>query len=80
MTAPVRILVVGVGNMGASACRAPITAMEGFEIVGLCAVPSRRKTLPDELAGYPRFDDYETALAETEARRRLDQHLAQHPR
>ena len=63
MTAPVRILVVGVGNMGASHASA-YHRMEGFEIVGLCARSIASKKLPDELAGYPRFDDYETALAE----------------
>jgi predicted dehydrogenase len=63
MTAPVRILVVGVGNMGASHASA-YHRMEGFEIVGLCARSIASKTLPEELAGYPKFDDYETALAE----------------
>jgi predicted dehydrogenase len=63
MTAPVRILVVGVGNMGASHASA-YHRIEGFEIVGLCARSIATKTLPDELAGYPRFDNYEKALAE----------------
>ena len=63
MTAPVRILVVGVGNMGASHASA-YHRMDGFEIVGLCARSIASKTLPDELAGYPLFEDYETALAE----------------
>jgi predicted dehydrogenase len=63
MTAPVRILVVGVGNMGASHASA-YHRMEGFEIVGLCARSIASKSLPEELAGYPRFDDYEKALAE----------------
>jgi len=63
MTAPVRILVVGVGNMGASHASA-YHRMDGFEIVGLCARSIASKTLPDELAGYPKFDDYGEALAE----------------
>jgi predicted dehydrogenase len=63
MTAPVRILVVGVGNMGASHASA-YHRMDGFEIVGLCARSIASTKLPDELAGYPRFDNYEKALAE----------------
>jgi predicted dehydrogenase len=63
MTAPVRILVVGVGNMGASHASA-YHRMEGFEIVGLCARSIASKALPEELAGYPMFDNFETALAE----------------
>lgn len=62
MTAPVRILVVGLGNMGkshASACH----RMEGFEIVGLMSRSIKSQTLPDELADYPRFEDFDEALA-----------------
>lgn len=61
MSSPIRILIVGVGNMGishASAChRNP-----GFEIVGLCARTIHTRDIPDELAAYPRFDDFENAL------------------
>lgn len=63
MSDPVRILVVGVGNMGASHASA-YHRMDGFEIVGLCARTIRSKTLPEELRGYPVFEDYKAALAE----------------
>jgi predicted dehydrogenase len=62
MTAPVRILVVGLGNMGASHASA-YHRNPGFQIVGLCSRTIRSKTLPEELKGYPLFEDYETALA-----------------
>ncbi|MFH1803583.1 MAG: Gfo/Idh/MocA family oxidoreductase [Pseudomonadota bacterium] len=62
---PVRILVVGLGNMGLSHAKA-YHRLDGFEIVGLCArsLPSA-DTLPDGFAAYPAFDDYDTALAAT---------------
>lgn len=63
MTKPIRILIVGLGNMGASHASA-CHRNPGFEIVGLCSRTIKSKTLPDELAGYPLFEDYETALAE----------------
>ncbi len=63
MSDPVRILVVGVGNMGASHASA-YHRMDGFEIVGLCARTIRSKTLPEELRGYPVFEDYKAALVE----------------
>lgn len=63
MTAPVRILVVGLGNMGRSHASA-YHRMEGFEIVGLMSRSIRSQTLPDELAGYPRFEDFDAAMAE----------------
>lgn len=63
MSKPVRILVVGLGNMGASHASA-YHRMDGFEIVGLCSRTIKSKTIPDELAGYALFEDYEAALAE----------------
>jgi hypothetical protein len=63
MTAPVRIAVVGLGNMGASRACA-WHRMEGFEIVVLCARSIASKKLPDEVAGDPRFDNHEKALTE----------------
>ncbi len=60
---PVRILVVGLGNMGASHASA-YHRMDGFEIVGLCSRTIKSKEIPAELAGYPLFEDYEAALAE----------------
>ena len=62
MAAPVRILVVGLGNMGASHASA-YHRNPGFQIVGLCSRTIKSKTIPPELQGYPLFEDYETALA-----------------
>ena len=62
---PVRILVVGLGNMGLSHAKA-YHALDGYEIVGLCArseIPA--ENLPDGFATYPQFTDFHTALAET---------------
>ncbi|WP_033069643.1 Gfo/Idh/MocA family protein [Thalassospira australica] len=62
---PVRILVVGLGNMGLSHAKA-YHALDGYEIVGICArspIPAER--LPDGFSDYPQFTDYFTALAET---------------
>lgn len=63
MTEPVRILVVGLGNMGRSHASA-YHRMDGFQIVGLMSRSIRGQTLPDELAGYPRYEDFDAALAE----------------
>lgn len=62
---PVRILVVGLGNMGLSHAKA-YHALDGYEIVGLCTrseIPA--ENLPDGFAAYPQFTDFYTALAET---------------
>ncbi len=63
MNKPIRILVVGLGNMGASHASA-YHRNPGFEIVGLCSRTIRSKTIPEELQGYPLFEDFEAALAE----------------
>jgi len=62
MSAPVKVLVVGLGNMGASHASA-YHRNPGFQIVGLCSRTIKSKTIPGELAGYPLFEDYEAALA-----------------
>lgn len=65
MSDKVRILVVGLGNMGVSHASA-YHRMDGFEIVGLMSRTIKSRTdIPDELAGYPLFEDYDQALAET---------------
>jgi predicted dehydrogenase len=66
MVAPVRILVVGVGNMGQSHAKA-YHHNPGFEIVGLVSrtIHERVKGLAPELQGYPLFTDYRAALRET---------------
>ena len=66
MSEPVRILVVGVGNMGQSHAKA-YHHNPGFEIVGLVSrtIHERVKGLAPELRGYPLFTDYAAALRET---------------
>ena len=62
MQEKVRVLVVGLGNMGIAHAKA-YHGLDGFEIVGLCSRQATSLTgLPAELAGYPRFDDYFDAL------------------
>jgi predicted dehydrogenase len=62
---PVRVLVVGLGNMGMSHAKA-YHALEGYEIVGLCTRSTILDgTLPDGFEHYPQFTDYETALMHT---------------
>jgi predicted dehydrogenase len=65
MADKVKILVVGLGNMGTSHANA-YHKMDGFEIVGLVSRSMlRRNDIPEHLADYPRYDDYDKALAET---------------
>ena len=66
ITAPVRILVVGLGNMGRSHALA-YHRLDGFEIVGLVSrsIRSTAHQLPAELRGYPLFEDYDEALRAT---------------
>lgn len=60
-----KILIVGLGNMGRSHALS-YHALDGFEIVGLCSRSAPDLTdLPDDIAHYPRFRDYETALTDT---------------
>ena len=62
---PVRVGFVGVGNMGVSHARA-YHKLPGFEICGLMSrAIGARRDLPAELDGYPRFQDFQQALAET---------------
>lgn len=64
MAEPVRVLVVGVGNMGASHAKA-YHRNSGFELVGLVSRSMGPDTkLPEELAAYPRFNDFAVALSE----------------
>jgi len=61
----VRVLVVGLGNMGLSHARA-YKAIDGFEIVGLCSRDiDSRAAIAEEFPGAPRFRDYAEALAAT---------------
>lgn len=65
MSGNVKILVVGLGNMGASHASA-YHRLDGFEIVGLVSRTIKSRTdIPAELADYPTFENYEDALSAT---------------
>jgi len=65
MTRPLRVLVAGCGNMGASHARA-YHKMPEFTIVGLVSRgPGSRSALSKELGGLPEFGDYYQALEAT---------------
>ena len=65
MPPPLRVLVAGCGNMGASHARS-YHKMPDFEIVGLVSRgPASRGALSRELGGLPEFSDYFHALAAT---------------
>ena len=65
MADKVRVLVVGLGNMGKSHASA-YHRNDGFEIVGMMSRSIKSNTdIPDELKGYPLFEDFDAALAET---------------
>lgn len=59
---PVKVLVVGCGNMGASHAWAYHT-MDGFKICGIVSTGKSKEVLNEKLGGgYPLFSDYEEAL------------------
>ena len=59
---PVRVLVVGLGNMGLSHARA-YQSLDGFEIAGLCCRDIHaRPEIAAEFPGVPLFDDYAAML------------------
>jgi predicted dehydrogenase len=65
MATPLRVLVAGCGNMGASHARS-YHKMPDFEIVGLVSRgPASRGALSRELGGLPEFSDYYEALKAT---------------
>jgi predicted dehydrogenase len=64
MADKVRVLVVGLGNMGRSHASA-YHRNDGFEIVGLMSRSIMSKQIPSELRDYPLYEDFDTALAET---------------
>ena len=62
---PLRVLVAGCGNMGASHARA-YHRLPGFEVVGLVSRgTASRRALAAELGGTPDFGDYHEALRAT---------------
>jgi predicted dehydrogenase len=65
MTNPLRVLVAGCGNMGASHARA-YHKMPAFEIVGVVSRgAASRQAISKELGGLPEFSDYYDALRST---------------
>jgi predicted dehydrogenase len=63
---PIRILVIGCGNMGASHAKAYHT-MDEFEICGLVSRGESNKVLNLSLGtNYPLFDQYQLAIDETQ--------------
>ncbi|MBO9731399.1 MAG: Gfo/Idh/MocA family oxidoreductase [Chitinophaga sp.] len=63
---PIRVLVVGCGNMGASHATAYHT-LDGFDICGIVSTGNSKQVLNDKLGGgYPLYSDYETALTATQ--------------
>ena len=65
MSSPIRILVVGCGNMGASHAIA-YKLNPGFEICGLVSTGSSKEVLNEKMGGgYPLFSDYTAALEAT---------------
>lgn len=66
MNKPIRILVVGCGNMGASHARA-YHDLPDFEICGLVSRGDSKLSLQERLgSNYPLFEDFETALARSQ--------------
>jgi len=64
---PLRVLVVGCGNMGASHARAYHRLSSDFQLCGLVArSPTTRDTLSAELGGVATFADFAQAYAVTE--------------
>ena len=65
MDRPLRVLVAGCGNMGASHARA-YHRLPGFEVVGFVSRgTASRRALAAELGGTPDFGDYHEALRAT---------------
>ncbi len=62
MADKIKVLVIGMGHMGASHADA-YHRSDKAEIVGLFSRSMKSATLPEALASYPRFEDYEEALA-----------------
>jgi len=60
----VRVLVVGVGNMGASHASA-YHRLDGYEIAGLMSRTIKSRALPEPLNKYPLYEDFDAALAAT---------------
>ena len=64
MADKVKVLVVGLGNMGASHASA-YHRNSGFQIVGLMSRSIKGRKIPEELYGCPLFEDFDEALRTT---------------
>ncbi|HLL95345.1 MAG TPA: Gfo/Idh/MocA family oxidoreductase, partial [Spirosoma sp.] len=63
---PLRVLIVGCGNMGASHAIA-YQSLDGFSICGIVSTGNSKHVLNDRLGGgHILFDDYATALKQTQ--------------
>ena len=63
---PVRVLVVGCGNMGASHAQA-YQSLDGFEICGIVSTGKSKEVLNEKLGGgYALYSDYAEALRATQ--------------
>jgi predicted dehydrogenase len=63
---PVRVLVVGCGNMGASHAQA-YQSLDGFEICGIVSTGKSKEVLNEKLGGgYALYSDYAEALSATQ--------------
>lgn len=58
-----RVLTVGLGNMGMSHALA-YTRIAGLEVAGVCERRIKQRKLPEVLSAAVKFDNYETALGE----------------
>ena len=68
MSDNIRVLVVGLGNMGLSHALA-YQKLDGFEIVGLVARGiNGRADLPESFGNYPRYTDFDEALGAAKPR------------
>lgn len=64
-TNPIKVLVVGCGNMGASHAQA-YQSIDGFEICGIVSTGKSKEVLNKKLGGgFPLFSDYEEAIETT---------------
>jgi predicted dehydrogenase len=64
MSGKLRVLAVGLGNMGMSHAKA-YARIDGFEVVAVCERRIADRTLPPELGQAQRFADYAAALEAT---------------
>ncbi|HEY4164768.1 MAG TPA: Gfo/Idh/MocA family oxidoreductase [Dongiaceae bacterium] len=62
MVGKLRVLAVGLGNMGMSHAKA-YARIDGFEIAGLCERGIDKRPMPKELASAARFTEFGAALA-----------------